>query len=346
MTASFDHVLAALPALTDHPRVDLFQDPTPLRPMTRTSDALGLDIDIKRDDLLPLAMGGNKVRQLEFYLGQAHAQGADTVLITGAIQSNFVRLCAAAARQLGWHPVVQLEDRVPKDDPAYNNSGNVLLLKMLGAEVHRFPEGENEAAADANLDQLAAGMRAKGAAPYVIHLGIDHPPYGGLGYVAAAVETFLQYKARGGYPDAVFLPSGSGLTHAGFLVGARAVGWDVPVFGICVRRDADQQKARITRRAGELSDMLGGVALSDRDVQVSDAVLPPGYGQMNSAVAEAIQLAAQSDAILLDPVYSGRTFAGLLNDHKHGRLNKFGRVLFVHTGGTPAIFAYQSELGI
>ena len=126
-------------------------------------------------------MGGNKIRQLEFYLGPAKQQGADTVLITGAVQSNFVRLCAAACRKLGWHPVLQLEDRVPHTDPAYNNSGNVLIDRLLGADIHYFPEGENEAAADANLDRLAEETKAERAQSHVIHLGTDHPPLGGLG---------------------------------------------------------------------------------------------------------------------------------------------------------------------
>ncbi len=344
MQLSFDDLTRRLPALEKHPREPLFQTATALEPMPNAGRALGLRIDIKRDDTLPLAMGGNKVRQLEFYFGQAAAQKADTVLITGAVQSNFVRLCAAAARVKGWHPIVQLEDRVPKDDAAYNGSGNVLLLQLLGAEVLRFPEGENEAAADANLDSVAAEVRKAGRKPYVIHLGIDHPPYGALGYAAAAVETYLQYEAMGTMPDHVVIPSGSGLTHAGFLVGARAIGWDVPILGICVRRDAEQQRARITRRAGEVANLLGGVTISQADILISDSVLAPGYGRMNEAVAEAIRLAAQQDAILLDPVYSGRCFAGLIDHLNKGRIRKGERVAFIHTGGTPAIFGYESDL--
>ncbi len=344
MSPTFDDLLHTLPALALHPREALLKAASALEPMPNCGEALGLTLDIKRDDTLPLAMGGNKVRQLEYYFGQAAAAGADCVLITGAVQSNFVRLCAAAARVKGWHPIVQLEDRVPKDDAAYNSSGNVLLLGLLDAEIHRFPEGENEAAADANLDRLAEEARRAGRNPYVIHLGIEHPPYGALGYAAAAVETYLQYQAQGIMPDHVVVPSGSGLTHAGFLVGARAIGWDVPVLGICVRRDREQQQARITRRARELGALLGGVPLSPEDIKISDAVLAPGYGQMNDAVATAIALAAREDAIFLDPVYSGRCFAGLI-DHLHkGAISPGERVTFIHTGGTPAIFAYETDL--
>ena len=345
MSSSFDDLKAHLPALAALPRVQLFDRSTSLEPMRRTGERLGITLDIKRDDTLSLAMGGNKVRQLEYYFGQAREAGADTVLITGAVQSNFVRLCAAAARVMGWHPVVQLEDRVPKDDPGYHQSGNVLLLKMLNAEIHHFPEGENEAAADANLDRLADRLRAQGKRPYVIHLGTDHPPFGGMGYAACAVETFLQYRAMGAMPDHVVLPSGSGLTHAGFLAGARAIGWNVEIVGICVRRDADQQRARIARRAGEIGAFLGGVEISDADVVVSDAVFAPGYGRMNPAVTEAIRLAAESDAILTDPVYSGRGLAGLVDLVRTGRIGTGKRVAFIHTGGTPGMFAYASDLG-
>lgn len=334
-----------LPELNRHPRVSLYESPTLLQPALNLGAELGVTLDVKRDDTLPLAMGGNKVRQLEYYLGPAQVQGADTVLITGAVQSNFVRLCAAAARRLKWHPILQLENRVPKDDVAYNTSGNVLLSKMLGAEIRHFPEGENEAAADANLDRIAEEQRRAGRSPYVIHLGIDHPPIGGLGYAVAAAETYQQYQVLGTLPDHVVVPSGSGLTHAGFLTGARAIGWDVPVHGICVRRDAGQQGARIFRRAAELDGLLQNKArIREADIHVDDTCLAPGYGQMNSRVAEAIRLAAQEEALLLDPVYSGRTMAGLIELIRNGTIQQGQRITFVHTGGTPAIFAYQSDI--
>lgn len=346
MSKSFEALSARLPALDIHPRTPLVTGVSPLDLSVSCGDSLGIDLDVKRDDALPLAMGGNKVRQLEYYFGQAEANDADTVLITGAVQSNFVRLCAAAARQKGWHPIVQLENRVPKEDKDYQGSGNVLLMKMLEAEIHTFAEGENEAAADANLDRLADEARAKGRRPYSIHLGIDHPPWGGIGYAAAAVETYLQYEALGFFPDAIVVPSGSGLTHAGFLVGVRAIGWKVPVYGICVRREAVAQSARILRRSRELADLLKVAAPMESDVLVADAVLAPGYGRMNPAVSEAISLAATSDALLLDPVYSGRCFAGLIDHVRSGQIGQGARVCFIHTGGTPALFAYRNDLGL
>ncbi|MGR3290075.1 MAG: D-cysteine desulfhydrase family protein [Paracoccaceae bacterium] len=345
MDEHFQTLANKLPALGKHVRAPLFNAPTALDHLPNLSKRLGIHIDAKRDDTLPLGMGGNKVRQLEFYLGPAVQMQADTVLITGAVQSNFTRTCAAAARRLGMHPILQMEDRVPKDDAVYKTSGNVLLSAIMGAELVQFATGSDEAAADANLDRIAAEQSAAGRTPYVIHLGIDHPPLGGLGYAAAAVETWLQYQAIGTMPDHIIIPSGSGMTHAGFLAGARAIGWDVSVLGICVRRDADQQRRRIQRRASEISKMLGNsLPVSDSDIHLSDASLAPGYGQMNPQVAHAIQIAAHDEALLLDPVYTGRTMAGLLHHLETGDIKPGERVSFIHTGGTPTIFAYQSDM--
>lgn len=336
---------AALPALLAHPKVSLFQGDTPLEPLDNLGRRLGVTLWAKRDDCNGLAMGGNKVRQLEYYLGRGAAEGADTVLITGARQSNFVRLAAAAARRLGWQAVVQLEDRVAKDDALYRGSGNVLLDRLLGATLHHFAEGEDEAAADRNLDALAERLRGEGRRPTVVHLGIEHPPTGGLGYVEAAAETRRQLSSLGREPSHVVVPSGSGLTHAGFLVGARALDWHVTVLGVCVRRAADRQHARVLRRARELAALLdGGPEIAEDDVVVDDAVLAPGYGQINEPTRAAIRLAAESEALLLDPVYSGRCMAGLLRFVEQGRIPAGGEALFLHTGGTPAIFAYQNDL--
>ena len=334
-----------LPALLDHPRVELGMIKTSIDPLNRMGEDLGITLSTKRDDTLPLAMGGNKMRQLEYYLGPAAEMGADTVLITGAVQSNFVRLCAAAARKMGWQPVVQLEDRVPSTDPAYNNSGNVLIDRLLGADIHYFPEGENEAAADANLDAIAADLTKQGHNPYVIHLGTDHPPLGGLGYALCAVETFVQLQESGQKVDHIVIPSGSSLTHAGFLAGARAIGWDVPIHGICVRRDASLQKPRVLQRTREVLVMLGGaVSVTEQDVIVDDATLAPGYGHLNGEVMEAISMSAQREALLLDPVYTGRGMAGLISLCRRGVIGTGQSALFVHTGGLPALFAYEKKL--
>ena len=330
------------------PRIRLGHAPTPLDAAPNLGTALGIELWVKRDDCTGLALGGNKVRQLEFYLGEARARGADTVLITGAVQSNFVRLAAAGARQLGMDIHIQLEERVDDADALYRASGNVLLDRLLGATLHSFPAGEDEQAADAALERLARSLAGGGRKPYVIHLGVDHPPLGGLGYVLAANEVMEQARARGLGFDAVVCASGSALTHAGTLVGMRAIGETVPVHGICVRRDASLQRPRVAKRAAELSAMIGraDIAFDEGDIDASDAVHPPGYGKLNESIREAISMAARLEGLLLDPVYTGKAMAGLVAHVRSGRIAAGSRVLFLHTGGLPGIFAYGDRLDL
>ncbi len=342
MSPTFDDLLETCPALARFPRTVLGRGPTEIQAAARLGEELELDLLVKRDDTFDLMLGGNKVRQLEFYFGEAEAADADTILITGAVQSNFMRLAAAAARKLGMHPILQFEERVPSNDPSYRTSGNALLDQLMGATIHHYPEGEDEAGADARLEELAAEARRDGRRPYVIHLGIDHPPIGALGYVVCGLEAFAQFDEA---PETAVVPSGSGLTHAGFLVGARLAGWDGPVHGICVRRDATAQHARVLRRAREVASMLGAEDLiAPEDVIVHDRVLAPGYGRMNREVLDAILRAARSESLLLDPVYSGRTMAGLIDLRSRDLLPDGTRVLFIHTGGTPGVFGYADKL--
>ena len=200
------------------PRVRLGHTPTPIDELANLARSFdGLRCYVKRDDCTGLAFGGNKVRQLEFYIGEAQAERADTILITGARQSNFVRLAAAAARTLGMDCHIQLEERVPRDDSLYRESGNVLIDRLLGATLHVFPEGENEAGADTRLETIAAELKDKGRYPYVIHLAPGHRPLGALGYVVAARELLHQLSNGGQTVDAIVVASGSGNTHAGLL---------------------------------------------------------------------------------------------------------------------------------
>lgn len=337
--------LPQLGRLDELPRARLFQGPTYLEPMANLARVLGTQrpLLVKRDDLTDMAFGGNKVRQLEFYLGEAQARNADTVLITGAVQSNFARLAAAGARKLGMDCHIQLEERVAKNDPRYRNSGNVLIERILGATLHSYPEGEDEAGADRQLGEIAEGLRQAGRTPYIIPLAPGHAPLGALGYVIAAREILLQIEERGLQVDEFFVPSGSGATHGGFLFGLRALGCQVPVTGICVRRNAGLQKPRIEKRCQEIAELLEiDNPVPDDDVVVTDAVLAPGYGQASEEVLEAIRQAARTEALILDPVYSGKTMAGFIDAAKQREGN--GALIFLHTGGTPAIFAYENEL--
>ncbi|MBL4721306.1 MAG: pyridoxal-phosphate dependent enzyme, partial [Alphaproteobacteria bacterium] len=242
----------ALDSLARFPRARLVTSETPVEQLERMSDLLDIDLWIKRDDLTGLGFGGNKNRQLEFYFGEAVAQGADTVLITGAVQSNYVRSVAAAAARLGLKAVLQLEERVPDMSDLYYSSGNVFLAQILGAEHMRYPLGEDEVGADNALHQRADELRAQGRKPYVIHLGIDHPPLGALGYVSGGLELCGQISDF----DAVVVPSGSGSTHGGILTGLRLMGQNATVYGICVRRDSTQQRARIETVLRKLAEMM------------------------------------------------------------------------------------------
>ena len=328
------------------PRVRLGHAPTPIDPAPNLGAALGIDLWIKRDDCTGLAFGGNKVRQLEFHFGEARARGADTVLVTGAVQSNLVRIAAAGARRLGMDIHIQLEERVDGGGETYRTSGNLLLDRMLGATLHPFPEGEDEAAADAAMERRAAALAAEDRRPYVIHSATGHPPLGGLGYVVGAEEVVEQARAPGMRFDAVVCASGSALTHAGLLVGLRALDERAPVLGICVRRDAVSQGARVAQVASALAAMIDCPAAFDAgDIEVSDAVLAPGYGRLNEAACEAMALAAGHEGLLLDPVYTGKAMAGLIAHVRSGRIAAGSRVLFVHTGGQPALFAYADSLG-
>jgi D-cysteine desulfhydrase family pyridoxal phosphate-dependent enzyme len=327
--------------LNRFPRTKLMTAETPLERLDRMSDHLGIDLWLKRDDLTGLGFGGNKVRQLEFYFGEALAQSADTILITGAVQSNFVRTAAAAAAHLGLSAVLQLEERVPDMGAHYYTSGNVLLSKILGAELTSYPLGEDEAGADAALHKRADQLRADGRTPYVIHLGINHPPLGALGYVAGADELSTQI----GDFDVAVVPSGSGATHGGFLTGLRLAGHKSPVFGICVRRDHDQQDARMKTVLTKLAEMLDfDPTLTTNDILTWDGALAPGYGRIGDQTREALTLMARTEGIFLDPVYTAKTFAGLLGLLEEGRIERGQKVVMLHTGGLPALFGYQTEL--
>ncbi len=333
--------------LSEFPRASLSHRPTPLEAMPNLTRILGgPTLYVKRDDCTGLAMGGNKARQLEFYFGEAVAQRATTVIITGAVQSNYVRSTAAAAAKLGMRCEVQLEDRVKGMDPEYHQSGNVLLDELLGATVHAYPEGEDEAGADRALEAIAERVRREGGRPYVIHLSAGHPPLGALGYVDAADEIVEQAALAGIGIDALVVPSGSASTHAGVLAGLRAHGHrEIKVHGICVRRQAAPQADRVLSVAERTAGLLEcpGVVTA-QDVLVHDAYLGPGYGRLGPETLEAIRLAARVEGLLVDPVYSGKALAGLIGLARRGVLDAGQSVIFLHTGGTPALFAYRATL--
>lgn len=325
----------------DFPRVPLSHTPTPLERLDNISAEFNTNVWIKRDDCTGLAFGGNKSRQLEFYLGQAKEKGADTLLTTGAVQSNHVRMTVAAARKAGFDVEVQLEHRVDREQPEYHHSGNPYLVKLMGARIHYYPVGEDEAGADQALVERAEALAHEGRKAYVIPLSNVHTPYGALGYVDGAEELQGQLDELKIEPSMHVVPTGSASTHSGFLIGVRACGSTVPVHGVCVRRDGASQQARVITKINSVIDVLGiDLKIADDDVVCDDSILAPGYGLPNDATVKAIKTMARKEGILLDPTYSGKCFAALLAMLEQRRFGEQEHVVFLHTGGTASLFAY------
>ena len=328
------------------PRVDLTHRPTPLELLRNVSAEFGTRVWIKRDDCTGLAFGGNKSRQLEFYVGQALEQGADTLLTTGAVQSNHVRMTVAAARKMGLEVEVQLEHRVDRDQPEYHHSGNPYLVRLMGAHITHYPVGEDEAGADRALEQRAAELAEIGRKAFVIPLSNAHTPYGALGYVDAAEELLDQLDERAIEAGSFVVPSGSASTHSGFLLGLRARGCRAPVQGVCVRRDAASQKQRVITKMRAVIETLGvDVEIDDDEVLCDDSMLAPGYGIPGEAAVEAIKYMARHEGILLDPTYSGKSFAYLLAALRSGEYGADDNLVFLHTGGAPSLFGYPELVG-
>lgn len=333
-------------SLADFPRAALAHAPTPLEKLAQLSaEFKPCVLYVKRDDCTGLAMGGNKARQLEFYLGEALAKGCDTVLSTGAVQSNYMRTLAAGAAKLGLECHIQLEARVDNSSEEYRHSGNVLLDRLFGARLHHYPAGEDEDSADQALGLLADKLAGNGKKPYTIPLGPGHAPTGALGYVVAAMELVRQIERNNLPIDLIAVGSGSGMTHAGLLTGLKLTGSAIPVLGACVRRDAGRQHPRVFAHCQKLAGMLGRPgAVSADDVWVDDSALAPGYGKASEQVKRDMRLLATREGLLTDPVYSGKTFSCALTLIRSGGADNFRHITVIHTGGTPALFAYREEV--
>lgn len=321
------------------PRCSLAHLPTPLEPLPSLSKKLGgPQLLVKRDDQTGLALGGNKTRKLEFLLGQALAEHADVVLTAGAAQSNHCRQTAAAAARAGLACELVLGGQ-PPEVPA----GNVLLDQILGARIHwTGPERRGE-----RLGEVAEGLRAQGRRPYVIPYGGSNE-IGAVGYAVAMEELAAQISAAGQQVDAIVFASSSGGTQAGLAVGARAVGFTAPIIGIRIDKgdpsDAPYEVA-LADLAGRTASRMGvAAAFAPGDFVVKDDYLGGGYGVVGDLEREAISLMAKYEGILLDPVYTGRAFGGLLDMLRRRAFSPAETVLFWHTGGAPALFAYGADL--
>jgi D-cysteine desulfhydrase len=330
--------------LSRFPRRRYTEGATPLHPLPRLSAALGPDapeIWIKRDDLLGLAPGGNKTRKLEFLVAEALAQGADTLVTCGAPQSNHCRITLAAAVQEGLRCRFVIEERVPgsfREDA----SGNHFLFRLLGVEALTVvPAGSDMAAA---MQRVADELAAAGRRAYVIPGGGSNA-LGGLGYVACAQELQQQCFEQGVHFDEVVVGSGSSGTHGGLLAGFLGNRIAVPIIGIGVSRDPAEQEPLVWREAQAVCELLGlDLAVPREAVRSVGGYWQPKYSLPNARMVEAVQLLARTEAILLDPVYTGKVMAGLIGLVRAGRWRRGQRVLFLHTGGLPSLFGSEAAL--
>ena len=327
--------------LSEFPSVPLCHQPTPLEFMPRMSESLdGPRLWIKRDDCTGLATGGNKTRKLEFLIADAIEKGADMVVTQGAVQSNHVRQTAAAACKFGLDCHALLERRVPDRADDYETTGNVLFDQMFGTSLEFRPAGlDMNAEAMAVTEKLAAAGRK----PYFIPGGGSNE-IGALGYVSCAHELLDQIKANNLDVGWIVLATGSAGTHAGMLAGLHAAGSTIPVMGISVRQPEEKQIAAVHKLEVLTSAQLTDTPLGVEKVIVDDGYVGAGYGQPTQGTLDAINLIARREGLLFDPVYSGKGLAGMIGLAGQNFFESDKDVIFLHTGGAAALFAYGNQL--
>ena len=326
-------------ALARFPRVSLGHLPTPLEPMDRLSEELGGPrIWVKRDDCTGLSSGGNKTRKLEFLIADAIEQGADTIITQGATQSNHARQTAAAATKVGMECHILLEDRTGSNDKNYNLNGNVLLDRLHGATISKRPNGADM---NSEMDQLAARLKESGKNPYIIPGGGSNA-IGALGYVNCARELVDQSESNGLKIDALVHATGSSGTQAGLVTGLAAIKSDIHLLGIGVRAPQEKQEGMVYDLAVRTAEYLGtGVSIDRASVRANCDYVGSGYGAPTEGMVNAVKLLARTEGLLFDPVYSGKGLDGLLDQIQKGYFAGMDNVVFLHTGGSAALFGYD-----
>jgi L-cysteate sulfo-lyase len=342
MTASLCKDLSI--ALAKFPKIRLGHLPTPLEPMDRLSELLGGPrLWVKRDDCTGLSSGGNKTRKLEYLMADAQAQGADTIITQGATQSNHARQTAAAAAKLGMACHILLEDRTGSNDPSYTLNGNVLLDRLHGASVSKRGGGADM---NAEMESLAETLLADGKTPYIIPGGGSNP-IGALGYVNCARELAEQAAAIGLSIDAFVHATGSSGTQAGLVAGLAAIQSDIHLLGIGVRAPQEKQEQMVYDLAQRTADYLGtGLQIDRAAVRANCNYVGPGYGMPTDGMIEAVRLLAQTEGLLFDPVYSGKGLDGLTDLIRKGYFDGMENVVFLHTGGSAALFGYPETFDL
>jgi D-cysteine desulfhydrase len=323
--------------LTRFPRLEFIGAPTPLEYLPRFSDYLGREIYIKRDDTTPMAMGGNKLRKLEFLAADALREGADTLVTAGAIQSNHVRQTAAVAAKLGLKCVALLENPIGTKAENYLTNGNRLMLDLFDVEIEMCDALHSP---DKQLEEIAIRLEAQGFRPYVIPVGGSNA-LGALGYVESALEIAQQCEGAVNV-SSVVVASGSAGTHAGLAVGLEQVMPDVDLIGVTVSRSVALQLPKVAALQQAVAQSLSVSA--NNPITLWDDYFAPGYGTPNEEGLEAIKLLARLEGILLDPVYTGKAMAGLIDGVAQKRFKDDGPIIFIHTGGAPALFAYHPHV--
>jgi D-cysteine desulfhydrase family pyridoxal phosphate-dependent enzyme len=335
------------------PRKNLIHLPTPFRKLENLSlDLGGPDIYVKRDDLTGLAFGGNKSRKLEFIIADALNKGAEVIITWASLQSNWCLQTAAAARRFGLRPILIL---FRTSDLALEYDGNLLLDYILGADIH-IREAEkgkavSEDCAREALDEVVNEIKEWGHTPYVVAVGGSMPgfsmeqPLGAISYVAAFAEMLEQAEAEVGDISHVVLATGSGATQAGLAVGAKALSGQVKVLGISVSEEKEVFTQTVLKISSATEKALGlDLNISREDIIVFDEYIKGGYGIVDKEVAEVIRLVFSREGIVLDPVYTGKAMTALVDLVKKGFFKKKDKIVFFHTGGTPALFPYRREL--
>ncbi len=322
--------------LSDLPRMVLGFFPTPIEPLPNLTDRLnGPALWIKRDDQTGLATGGNKTRKLEFLVADAVQHQADTLITVGAPQSNHARQTAAAAAKAGLRSALVLRGKAPTDQ-----TGNILLDNLFGAEI--FWAGMRSV--DEVVIEIAEELKARGQRPYLIPLGGSNP-IGAVGYATAMLEFIEQTRSLAVKFDAIVFATSSGGTQSGLVIGSKLGGYTGRILGISVDHRADQLVPVLVNLANATARHIGTeLSFTAEDFEVNDQYLGGGYAIMGEPEREAIRLCAQTEGLLVDPVYTGRAMAGLIDLIRQGEFRTGQNVLFWHTGGTPALFAYASQL--
>lgn len=330
-------------ATTGLDRLVLSRLPTPLEGAPRLAASLGIaGLSVKREDLAGYALGGNKMRQLDFILAEALAAGADTLVTTAGSQSNFCRSLAGAAARTGL--ACHLHLRAATGTALV---GNLLLDRILGAEI-TFTAATDpwDPAIAAELDAIADRHRAAGRRPHVVQLTGVTAATGVAGWVSGAAELAADFAAAGGAPDVMVVVCGSGLSLAGIALGFRSLGLPTRVLGVSAQQPEARLRSWVVEVAAQAAARLGlAVRLGPDDFDLADGEIGPGYGRPSEASLAAVSLAGRTEGLLLDPVYTGKGMAGLAAAIRAGRVPASARVCFLHSGGTPGLFAHAEAFG-